>query len=212
MYDSRSSHTNDSILKFDILDSETLPAETRGTGTGGDMVTTAVMRNGITRPNVRTNRSDRSNKREQEPARASTHVSTSASILGWQHCLMASLHVSVEEHRFLGRPDAVRPRTCGSPTVDAQISAAAFNGLRSRERAASTEQQKERLRRAPAACGMGAWVAEMQMPCSCSCMSEAGNGVRSNAGGQGAELRELGGWGGCLAPLLRLAQSVPIAV
>ena len=128
-------------------------------------------------------------------------------ILGWQHCLMASLHVSVEEHRFLGRPDAVRPRTCGSPTVDAQISAAAFNGLRSRERAASTEQQKERFRRAPAACGMGAWAAEMQMPCSCSCMSEAGNGVRSNAGGQGAELRELGGWGGCLAPLLRLLGS-----
>ena len=159
-----------------------------------------------------TNRTDRSDKCEQEPARASTHISTSASILGWQHCPMASFHVSMKEHRFLGRPDAVRPRTCGSPTVDAQISAAAFNGLRSRERAASTEQQKERFRRAPAACGMGAWAAEMLMPCSYSCMSEAGNGERSNGDGQGADLRELGGWDGCLAPLLRFTQSVPIAV
>jgi hypothetical protein len=155
---------------------------------------------------------DRPDERDQEPAQAEARGSSCASIRGRQHRRQREFALRCQERRVLGHPDPVEPRPCGRRLVDDEISADGVVSRQSCDAAASSQQQKAEPHRAPAACEMSAWAAEMRVRCSCTCTVQ----VRSDAGirgnGRAAQPSVLGRWEGGLHLICALAQSVPVAV
>ena len=143
LYKSPSVHSTDSELNIDIIDTEKGSFPWRRTPhAGGDRALTASTRVEITHI------SDRNGPAQLARTRAGRSRSTCPQ--QWHHSQPAALPTSARcttltDRRFLGHPDAPRPRPCGSLLADATISAAGVDTRQSCDTAASSEEQKAEL-------------------------------------------------------------------